>query len=93
MRRWCRRSKRPDHGVSTHVTALETAIEVEMSLEERGMRHVPSLRWLPAPDVQLAHAVWLDDDELDALPPQMRLSYTARYRICTLLPGWPASLR
>lgn len=56
-------------GRGTHVHCAETAIEVEMSLEERGMRHVP---WLDsvgslAADVQLAHAVWLEDDELDAI--------------------------
>lgn len=56
-------------GRGTHVHCAETAIEVEMSLEERGMRHVPWLQSVGslAPDVQLAHAVWLDDDELDAI--------------------------
>ena len=56
-------------GRGTHVHCAETAIEVEMSLEERGMRHVPWLQIVGslASDVQLAHAVWLDDDELDAI--------------------------
>ena len=56
-------------GRGTHVHCAETAIEVEMSLEERGMRHVPWLQSVGslASDVQLAHAVWLDDDELDAI--------------------------
>lgn len=54
-------------GRGTHVHCAETAIEVEMNLEERGSRHVPWLQSLDAlgPDVQLAHSVWLDDEELD----------------------------
>ena len=56
-------------GRGTHIHCAETAIEVEMSLEERGVRHV---NWLDSlgvlgPDVQLAHSVWLDDDELDLI--------------------------
>lgn len=56
-------------GRGTHVHCAETAVEVEMSVAERGMRHVP---WLAsvgslASDVQLAHAVWLDDDELQSI--------------------------
>jgi 5-methylthioadenosine/S-adenosylhomocysteine deaminase len=56
-------------GAGTHLHCAETAVEVEMSLEERGMRHV---EWLDAlgvlgPDVQLAHGVWLDDGELDLI--------------------------
>lgn len=56
-------------GRGTHVHCAETSIEVEMSLEERGMRHVPWLNSVGAlgADVQLAHAVWLDDDEIDAI--------------------------
>jgi 5-methylthioadenosine/S-adenosylhomocysteine deaminase len=40
-----------------------------MNLDERGSRHVPWLEGLGAlgPDVQLAHSVWLDDDELDLI--------------------------
>ena len=56
-------------GRGTHIHCAETAVEVEMSLEERGVRHVPwldSLGVLGA-DVQLAHSVWLDDDELDLI--------------------------
>jgi 5-methylthioadenosine/S-adenosylhomocysteine deaminase len=54
-------------GRPTHVHCAETAVEVEMSVDERGLRHVPWLAGLGAlgPDVQLAHSVWLDDDELD----------------------------
>jgi len=53
-------------GRGTHHHCAETAIEVEMSLEERGVRHVPWLRDLGAlgPDAQLAHSVWLDDEEI-----------------------------
>jgi 5-methylthioadenosine/S-adenosylhomocysteine deaminase len=56
-------------GGGTHVHCAETAVEVEMSLEERGLRHVPWLQALGAlgPDTQLAHAVWLDDDELQLI--------------------------
>lgn len=52
-----------------HVHCAETAVEVEMSLAERGMRHVPWLASVGAlgPGTQLAHSVWLDDDELAAI--------------------------
>jgi 5-methylthioadenosine/S-adenosylhomocysteine deaminase len=53
----------------THIHCAETKVEVEMSLEERGMRHV---HWLDSlgvlgPDTQLVHSVWLDTDELDLI--------------------------
>ena len=56
-------------GRGTHIHCAETAVEVEMSLEERGVRHV---NWLDSlgvlgPDVQLAHSVWVDDAELDLI--------------------------
>ena len=56
-------------GRGTHIHCAETAVEVEMSLEERGLRHVSWLESLGVlgPDVQLAHSVWLDDDELDLI--------------------------
>ena len=56
-------------GRGTHIHCAETAVEVDMSLEERGMRHLAWLDSLGAlgPDVQLAHSVWLDDDELDLI--------------------------
>ncbi len=56
-------------GVGTHIHCAETKVEVEMSLEERGVRHVQWLEDLGVlgPDVQLAHSVWLDDDELDLI--------------------------
>jgi 5-methylthioadenosine/S-adenosylhomocysteine deaminase len=54
-------------GGSMHIHCAETAVEVEMSVSERGVRHVPWLHSLGllGPDVQLAHSVWLDDEELD----------------------------
>lgn len=54
-------------GVGTHIHCAETAVEVDMSIEERGMRHVEWLESLGVlgPDLQLAHSVWLDDGELD----------------------------
>ncbi len=56
-------------GVGTHIHCAETAVEVEMNLEERGTRHVEWLEQLGAlgPDLQLAHSVWLDDNELDLI--------------------------
>ena len=56
-------------GRGTHIHCAETAVEVDMSLQERGMRHVAWLDSLGAlgPDLQLAHSVWLDDDELDLI--------------------------
>ena len=56
-------------GGSTHIHCAETSIEVEMSIEERGLRHV---HWLDSlgllgSDFQLAHSVWLDDSELDLI--------------------------
>ena len=56
-------------GRGTHIHCAETAIEVDMSLEERGVRHVTWLDSLGAlgPDMQLAHSVWLDDEELDLI--------------------------
>lgn len=56
-------------GGGTHVHCAETKIEVDMSIEERGMRHVPWLESLGVlgPDTQLVHSVWLDDEELDLI--------------------------
>jgi 5-methylthioadenosine/S-adenosylhomocysteine deaminase len=54
-------------GGGMHVHCAETAVEVEMNLAERGTRHVAWLQSLGllGPDVQLAHSIWLDDEELD----------------------------
>jgi 5-methylthioadenosine/S-adenosylhomocysteine deaminase len=56
-------------GGGTHVHCAETQTEVTMSLEERKLRHVPWLHSLGAlgPNTQLAHSVWLNDDELDLI--------------------------
>ncbi len=56
-------------GAGTHIHCAETRTEVEMSLDERGLRHV---EWLDSldllgPDTQLAHSIWLSDDELDTV--------------------------
>jgi 5-methylthioadenosine/S-adenosylhomocysteine deaminase len=56
-------------GAGTHIHCAETRTEVEMNLDERGTRHVPWLDGLGVlgPDTQLAHGVWLEDDELDLI--------------------------
>ena len=56
-------------GRGTHIHCAETAVEVDMSREERGVRHVTWLDSLGVlgPDLQLAHSVWVDDDELDLI--------------------------
>lgn len=56
-------------GGGTHVHCGETAVEVEMNLDERGCRHVAWLDRLGVlgPDTQLAHGIWLDDEELDVV--------------------------
>ncbi len=56
-------------GAGTHIHCAETHTEVEMSIDERGLRHVEWLSQLGAlgPGTQLAHSVWLDDNELDLI--------------------------
>jgi len=53
-------------GGGMHVHCAETAVEVEMNLGERSMRHVPWLDSLGVlgPDTQLAHTVWVNSDEI-----------------------------
>ncbi|MCX6028895.1 MAG: amidohydrolase [Chloroflexi bacterium] len=56
-------------GVATHIHTAETREEVQMSLDATGLRHV---QWLDrlgvlGPDVQLVHAVWLDDSEIERI--------------------------
>lgn len=56
-------------GAGTHIHCAETAEEIQISMDERGMRHV---EWLDSlgllgPDFQLAHSVWLEDHELDLI--------------------------
>lgn len=60
-------SQAREWGVGTHIHCAETKSEIEMSLADRGLRHVEWLASLDAlgPDVQLAHGIWLDDHELD----------------------------
>jgi 5-methylthioadenosine/S-adenosylhomocysteine deaminase len=56
-------------GGGLHVHCAETLAEIDMSLSERAVRHVPWLDSVGAlgPRTQLAHSVWLDDDELDLI--------------------------
>jgi 5-methylthioadenosine/S-adenosylhomocysteine deaminase len=56
-------------GVGTHIHVAETKVEVEMSLEACGKRHVEWLADLGIldPSVQLVHSVWLNDHELDLI--------------------------
>jgi 5-methylthioadenosine/S-adenosylhomocysteine deaminase len=54
-------------GVGTHIHTAESEPEVEMLLQQRGLRHV---EWLEAigclgPDTQLVHSVWLSEAEID----------------------------
>ncbi len=56
-------------GVATHIHTAETREEVQMSLDATGLRHV---HWLDrlgllGPDVQLVHAVWVDDSEIERI--------------------------
>ena len=56
-------------GEGMHTHCAETAAEVQMCLDEHGLRHVPWLDRLGllGPGTQLAHSVWLDDDELELI--------------------------
>lgn len=56
-------------GVGTHIHVAETQSEVDANLEKRGNRHIEWLAELDAlaPDVQLVHSVWLDDNEIDLI--------------------------
>jgi 5-methylthioadenosine/S-adenosylhomocysteine deaminase len=54
-------------GVGTHIHTAESKPEVDMLIEQRGLRHV---EWLEAigclgPDTQLVHSVWLSEREID----------------------------
>ena len=53
-------------GGGLHTHCGETQEELTLSLHEHGMRHVSWLASVRAlgPQTQLAHSVWLDDDEL-----------------------------
>jgi 5-methylthioadenosine/S-adenosylhomocysteine deaminase len=57
------------YGSFTHIHISETREEVQMTVEETGLRPV---RWLHTlgllgADSQIVHAVWVEDDELDLL--------------------------
>lgn len=56
-------------GGGLHTHCAETREELTLSIDERGVRHVPWLASVGAlgPSTQLAHAVWLDDDELQMI--------------------------
>jgi len=56
-------------GAGTHIHCAESLEEVELNIEERGNRHVEWLEEIGVlgPDFQLAHSVWLDDNELDLI--------------------------
>jgi len=56
-------------GAGTHIHVAETQAEIEMNLESRGNRHIEWLAELDilAPDVQLVHSVWLEDNEIDLI--------------------------
>ena len=62
-------AKTREWGAGTHIHCAETDEEVQLNLEERGMRHVEWLHDIGVlgPDFQLAHSVWLDDGELDLI--------------------------
>jgi 5-methylthioadenosine/S-adenosylhomocysteine deaminase len=56
-------------GVGTHIHTAESKPEVDMVLEQRGLRHV---EWLEAigclgPSTQLVHSVWLSDEEIELI--------------------------
>ena len=56
-------------GVSVHIHLGETQAEVQMTVDETGVRPVRWLHQLGVLDErwQLVHGVWLDDDELDLI--------------------------
>ena len=57
------------HGSFTHIHVSETLEEVEMTLNETGLRPVTWLDQLEVLDehAQIIHAVWVDDTEIDLL--------------------------
>jgi 5-methylthioadenosine/S-adenosylhomocysteine deaminase len=54
-------------GLATHIHVAETQAEVDMTLASSGLRHVQYLDRADAlgPDVQLVHAIWLSESEMD----------------------------
>jgi 5-methylthioadenosine/S-adenosylhomocysteine deaminase len=56
-------------GAATHIHVSETREEVQLSIDETGL---PPIRWLDSigvlgPDVQIVHAVWPGEGEIDLL--------------------------
>jgi 5-methylthioadenosine/S-adenosylhomocysteine deaminase len=56
-------------GVGTHIHVAESKAEVQIDLENRGLRHVEWMDSLGVLDssVQLVHSVWLNDEELEMI--------------------------
>ena len=56
-------------GMGTHIHIAESKAEVEIDLENRGLRHVEWMDSLGILDssVQLVHSVWLNDEELEMI--------------------------
>jgi 5-methylthioadenosine/S-adenosylhomocysteine deaminase len=62
-------AKTREWGAGTHIHIAESEEEVRLNIEERGTRHIEWLDELGllGPDMQFAHSVWLDDNELDLI--------------------------
>lgn len=56
-------------GMGTHIHVAESKAEVDIDLENRGLRHIEWMESLGVLDssVQLVHSVWLSDEELDMI--------------------------
>jgi len=56
-------------GMGTHIHIAESKAEVEIDLNNRGLRHVEWMDKLGVLDhsVQLVHSVWLNDEELEMI--------------------------
>ena len=56
-----------DWGVGTHIHTAESQAEVDLLLEQRGLRHVDWLESIGClgPSTQLVHSVWLSEEEID----------------------------
>ena len=58
-----------DWGIGTHIHVAESKAEVQIDLDNRGLRHVEWMDRLGVLDssVQLVHSVWLNDEELEMI--------------------------
>ncbi len=56
-------------GIGTHIHVAESKAEVQIDLDNRGLRHVEWMDSLGVLDssVQLVHSVWLNDEELEMI--------------------------